>query len=107
MLKTEFHDRFYEALFPENDDDMEPNMTSEDVGTLFSIFDEARCYINALSADDCTDKSEYNCTYQRLCGVLMWLDSTDKLHYSMTDLLGDLAVDMCLPDEIFGKTERA
>lgn len=107
MLKTVLTDRFNEALYPADNEDLFPNLSNQEVNTLFNIFDEAHCYINALVSDGCTDKSEYSKTYQRLCGILMWLDSTDKLYYSQIDALGDLALDMCLPDEVFGKTERS
>lgn len=106
MLKTEMRERFIEALEPADNEYIIANLTKQERNTLFNIFDEARCYMNALISDGCTDKSEYSKTYQQLCGILMWLDSTDKLYPSQIDALGDLALAMCCPDEVFGKTER-
>ena len=106
MLKVKMTERFIEALEPADNEYIIANLTEQERNTLFSIYDEARCYVNALTADGCTDESEYCKTYQRICGILMWLDSTDKLFPSQIDALGDLALDMCIPDEIFGKTER-
>lgn len=106
MLKIVLTKRFIEALEPADNEYIIANLTEQERNVLFNLFDEAHCYINALVSDGCTDKSEYSKTFQQLCGILMWLDSTDKLFPSQIDALGDLAVDMCLPDEIFGKTER-
>lgn len=107
MLKTVLTERFIEAIVPSDNEYIIANLTEQERNTLFKFFDDAHCYINALVSDGCTDESEYNCIYQQLCGILMWLDSMGKLHYSHVAALGKLAVDMCLPDEIFGKTERA
>ena len=105
MLKDIMRKRFYDALYPEDEEyeHINPNMSDVEVKTLLDIFDESRIYVDGLIADGRADETECCKVYHRLCGILMWLDSTTSLWPVEVDALGDLALDICLPDEVVQK----
>lgn len=91
MTKSEMSKRFYEALYPEDDEDTSPNMSDTEVKKLLLWFEETWEVVDhGEEAFDSTDNM-----YQRLYGILGYLLDTGKIFYVQDEMLLELVSELC------------